>query len=281
MAIFKDLTGQRFGRLVVTGLKHKIHVGNRFRYYWQCICDCGNECKVRTDCLTSGNTQSCGCLHKEQAIKNVSKHHSHCQSHTRLYGIWQKMKDRCINPNTPCYSRYGGRGIKLCAEWTDDFSSFYHWAITHGYSDTLSIDRINNNGNYEPCNCRWITFKEQCRNRRTNIIVDYQNEQMTLVEASELSGIPYSTLYARWHNGHRGERLYRKVEKVPDRIEVTYKNKNISLTELSLLTGINLNTLRSRYRRGKRGTELIEKICQHRGNYSDYERLNSTVERRS
>lgn len=211
MANFLDLTGKTFGRLKVLGVSRQVQSGKRKRYYWNCICKCGNSIEVRTDCLTSGNTSSCGCLHKEQAIMNVSVNHTHKMTGTRLYGIWQKMKDRCNNPNIPCYKRYGGRGIKVCDEWNNDFEPFMKWSMQNGYQENLTIDRIDNTGNYEPFNCRWTNNKEQCRNRRSNIIVDYEGKLITLIELSEITGISYSCLNARYERGERDKRLIRSV----------------------------------------------------------------------
>ncbi len=258
MPRFKDLTGQRFGRLTVIDISKKVQSGKRERYYWKCKCDCGNYHEVRTDSLISGNVQSCGCLHKEQAIVNVSLHHSHKQSTSRLYGIWQKMKDRCLNENVPCYDRYGGRGITICDEWKDDFEAFFKWAVDNGYSEDLTIDRKDNNKGYFPDNCRWATNKEQARNRRSNIVVAYQGKEMTLIEASEKSGLPYSALNARWNRGIRGEELFARLTSKGIKREVLYHGKIITLKELSELTGININTLKSRYRAGKRGEDLVK-----------------------
>ena len=258
MAKFKDLTGQIFGKLTVIGISKKVQSGKRIRYYWKCKCECGKYHDVRTDSLISGNIQSCGCLHKEQAIKNVSLHHSHKQSGSRLYGIWRKMKDRCLNENVPCYSRYGGRGIDICDEWKNDFEAFLKWALENGYNEHLTIDRKDNSKGYSPDNCRWATNKEQSRNRRSNIVVSYKGKEMTLIEAAEKSALSYSALSARWHRGIRGEELFAEVIVQGKKREVLYQGKIVTLKELSELTGININTLKTRYRAGKRGNDLIK-----------------------
>ncbi len=258
MAEFKDLTGQRFGRLTVISISRKVQSGKRERYYWKCRCECGNYHETRSDSLTSGNVQSCGCLHREQAIKNVSLHHSHKKSASRIYRIWQKMKDRCLNENVPCYERYGGRGITICDEWKENFEAFFKWAMANGYDETLTIDRVDNNKGYFPDNCRWTTNKEQSRNRRSNITVSYEGREMTLIEAAEKSGLPYSSLNARWKRGIRGKELFKKVATRGKKREVSYNGKIVTLKELSELTGININTLKSRYRAGKRGEDLLK-----------------------
>lgn len=197
-----EMMGKRFGRLVVIEEAER-HISGHAR--WICKCDCGNTTTpIIGDDLRSGKTRSCGCLHKEQ-LSDVRKKHG--LKRTRLYSIWQNMKNRCRNENVPCYNAYGGRGIAVCAEWENDFQAFYNWAMLHGYSDDLTIDRIDVNGSYCPDNCRWISVMEQTNNLRKNIVLEIDGETHTIAEWSRISGIKYFTLYQRYLRGWKGHRL--------------------------------------------------------------------------
>ena len=190
--IKKDLTGKKFGRLTV---KEKDTKKSKGRNYWICECDCGNIKSIRTDALTCGHTKSCGCLNKETQFKPI-----HGMKNTRLYNVWGGMKNRCRNKNSSDYVDYGGRGISYCKEW-EDFIPFYNWAIENGYEEGLSIDRVDNNGNYEPSNCRWATTKQQANNRRTNVITEYKGQKFTLKELSEKLDISYYTVISMRDRG--------------------------------------------------------------------------------
>ena len=188
---YRDLTGQRFGRLIVISLID-CEAGANIPTKWLCKCDCGNEIEVTGSNIKSGNTTSCGCKQKEIAKKI---HYKHGETGTRLFVIWVHMKQRCFNPNDKAYKYYGERGIKVCEEWANNFKTFSDWAISNGYSDELTIDRINVNGNYEPSNCQWITIQEQQRNKRDNTKVLFNGYCRTVGEWAKEFNCSPSTVY--------------------------------------------------------------------------------------
>jgi hypothetical protein len=161
---------------------------------WLCKCDCGNTTIIPTNKLTSGKTKSCGCLKKETAKPPIVVKHG--MSHSRLYHVWKDMKGRCYRPTSQRYHTHGARGIKVCDEWLL-FKPFRKWALSNGYQENLTLDRINNDGNYEPTNCRCATMKTQANNRRTNHLLTYRGETHTMKEWAEIIGINYNTLVGR------------------------------------------------------------------------------------
>lgn len=185
-----DLTGQRFGRLVVEGFAYKAKDGHSM---WKCRCECGKVKVVNGTSLKLGKSQSCGCLHNELLSDRNFKHGGR---NTRLYYIWCGMIERTETENQVSYKNYGGRGIKVCEEWRISFEKFRDWALKHGYQDELTIDRIDVNGNYCPKNCKWSTAKEQARNKRNNAKITYKGKTQALAQWSEELGIRQETL---WH----------------------------------------------------------------------------------
>ena len=178
------MLGKRSGKLTVV---EKIGGSD-----WKCQCDCGNYKIVKTSDIKRQHVKSWGCSFNGNTKKNTHG--------SRLYSIWYNMKRRCNNINDKDYKNYGGRNIKICNEWLIDYSNFYNWAMQNGYQGDLTIDRINNDGNYEPSNCRWVTMKKQLNNQRRNKKYTYKNKTQTLSQWCEEYGFKYTTLRERLKN---------------------------------------------------------------------------------
>ena len=198
-----DIVGLRFGKLIVVSYSHKVKNRNKngYSHYYNCKCDCGNNHVAERNSIKFGNTKSCGCIKTEKLIKRNSetaKYNGESRSkYARILRIYRSMCYRCYNKIDESYINYGGRGIKVCDEWLNDYFSFRNWAIDNGYSDNLSIDRIDVNGNYEPSNCRWATDKEQGNNKRNNKMIEYNGEVKTLSEWCDELDIEYFRTKAR------------------------------------------------------------------------------------
>lgn len=178
MPVLADKTNQRFGKLTCLSYQGK--------GMWLCRCDCGKQTIVRSDCLNTGNTRSCGCLSGEL----------HGMTKTPEYRTWHHMNERCSNPNNRTYKNYGGRGIFVCEQWRNSFTTFYK-DMGPRPSSKHSIDRINNNGNYEPGNCRWATIKEQNGNTRYNHVITFNNQTMIVTDWAKQLGIGCAALISR------------------------------------------------------------------------------------
>lgn len=165
--------GKKYGRLTVLKKFSKEDAKGRKRTFLKCICDCGNEVTVRMDIIKSGQSKSCGCYHID-ICKEGCKPKKHGMTNDRLYNVWQGIKQRCYYPKHDHYKYYGGRGIKMCDKWKNDYLTFYKWAMKNGYDkdapiNKCTIDRIDVNGNYEPSNCRWVDQKTQMANKRKKV----------------------------------------------------------------------------------------------------------------
>ena len=194
-----DITGMRYGRLLVVGKTDMCDFGTRGAPIWRCLCDCGNEVLVTRKRLR--DKKSCGCLLKEQQTiseKNPNyRHGENCNGPSRLSQIYHNMIERCNNPNNTVYPNYGGRGITVCDEWQCNSSSFFKWAHDHGYRDGLTIDRVDVDAGYSPENCRFVDRKIQGNNTRRNHYITYNGKTLTMAEWADETGIPYYTLRSR------------------------------------------------------------------------------------
>ena len=187
---FKDETGKRYGNLTVIALDH---VKNKA--FWLCKCVCGNTKVVSGDKLRSGNTKSCGCI-QDKVRKSGNNRRTHGMTHSRLYSEWCNMRSRCNYPGNVMYKNYGGRGIRCCEEW-NSFDAFMKWANESGYTDDLTLERIDINKGYNPDNCSWIPRNKQYLNRSDSHYLTAFGKTQTIKEWSEETGIKYDTIHAR------------------------------------------------------------------------------------
>lgn len=207
---FRDLTGQRFGFLVVLRLSGKSKHG---RLLWLCQCDCGNKTITIGNNLCRGNTRSCGCFKNISTVKRLLRHGmASIKNRHPLYITWTNMKRRCNPVSGKSFKHYAGRGIKVCKEW-EDFVVFKEWAYKNGYNEDLEIDRIDSNGNYEPSNCRWVTRTQNQRNKRNNCRIAINGITKTLVEWSNESKISARTIASRIKLGWNHNDLLGPVNK--------------------------------------------------------------------
>ena len=203
MGKFRDLTGQRFGRLTVIERAPDKTTGSKPKVMWRCRCDCGNDVVVWTSSLARGTTVSCGCKKRKHGYAHKE----------RLYETWKNMKRRCNDPQNKRYAQYGGRGIKVCPEWEHDYLAFRSWAVSAGYQDNLTIDRIDVNKGYFPENCRWVTPDEQMNNMTKNHMISYHGKRLSMSQWAKEFGLTYGAMNHRIQRGWSMER----IENTPER----------------------------------------------------------------
>ncbi len=201
MRILKNIAGRRYGKLTVV---RPIGQEKSGAVIWECMCDCGMLHNASISQLNNGHVQSCGCLQIECATK-------HGGNGTRLYRVWGSMKGRCNRPKDKRYKEYGGRGIRVCAEWEHDFAAFREWALANGYKEdapkgTCTIDRINVDGDYSPDNCRFVSKDIQANNKRNNRLLTINGEMLTLAQWSKKTGLGATTIRERLCMGWDAER---------------------------------------------------------------------------
>jgi len=186
----KDITGQKFGRLLVVS---RAGISKDRNVKWNCICNCGKTAIARGKDLRSGHTESCGCIAKQHTIGDRTR--THGKSKTKIYKTWSRMVDRCNDPKDRAFTRYGGRGIKVCKRWLN-FEKFYE-DMGDKPSPKHSIERIDNDGPYSPKNCKWANFYEQARNKRSNRIIEYNGKKQCLADWAKNMGLTSGGLFAR------------------------------------------------------------------------------------
>ena len=203
---FHDCTGE-----TINGIEILYYIGSDKHHFshYMCKCHCGNKFITSITDVKSKHTKSCGCYSIQSFKERATKHGL---KYTRIYGIWQNMLNRCRNPNVKCYAVYGGRGIYVCDEWkTQDsgFINFYNWSMSNGYTEELTIDRIDVNGPYSPDNCRWVSWEVQILNKRNSLTLTYNDINLPIIEWSKITGIPYGTIYNRMQKGWTPEQVLR------------------------------------------------------------------------
>ena len=192
------MIGNKYNKLIVLERLDNDKFGNS---KWLCKCECGNTVEVLGIHLRSGHTKSCGCLQKEKCRQIIHKP-KHGMAKSRIYKIWNGMKNR-TNTNSlskdTLYKNYSGRGIKVCDEWRNSFKNFAEWSLANGYTDNLTIERVNNDKDYEPYNCKWVDLGDQANNRRSNVKITYNNETHNLSEWCKRLNKDYALVYNRIH----------------------------------------------------------------------------------
>jgi hypothetical protein len=198
----KDINGIKYGRLtVIRRSQSNSKTGNAM---WICECDCGNIVTVIGSKLRSGYTKSCGCLR----ISNIAQGHSR----ERIYVTWKGMHQRCCNPDHDKYKWYGEKGITICDEW-HDFIVFREWAFKNGYTDNLTIDRINPDDNYNSNNCQWVDMKYQANNRTNNRIIEYEGKEYSVAQFADMLTVPYHTVRNQMRLGWSIEKIVNRANR--------------------------------------------------------------------
>ncbi len=197
-----SLIGKVFTNLKVEGFSSVVRKSPNAKPLYICRCLCGKTREVSEYDLLSGHIKSCGCLHKKYNFSNKE----------RLYQIWKNMRRRCSDSTNKRWNSYGGKGIKVCEEW-NDYRVFREWSLSHGYSDVLSIDRIDINGNYCPENCRWADAKTQANNTSRNVYFVYKGERLTKSQLAEKLGLSYCALQHRLDRGWDWDRIINQKQR--------------------------------------------------------------------
>ena len=205
----ESLAGKKIGKLLVISYDENLIKGKGRKCV--CKCDCGNTYITWDRIIRYGNRQSCGCLEAVRTQGTYKHGFRSKNSKDRLYATWANMKTRCNNPHSKDFSNYGGRGIKICNEWDNDFITFRNWALANGYSDKLTIDRVDNNKGYNPDNCRWVGKDVQGINKRNCINITYKGKTQTISQWSRKTGINRSTIKYRYSHGYSVTEIFKEA----------------------------------------------------------------------
>ena len=242
------MIGKKYGRLTVLKIDHWKKTKSGRRAYVLCKCDCGNEKVICAYSLTNGLTKSCGCLNKEVTGNNFRKHGL---SNTRICHIWRDMHRRCEKTNRKAYRLYGEKGISVCDEWSGEkgLLNFVEWSKSNGYSDELTIDRIDGNKGYSPDNCRWADYETQANNISTNRWIECNGERHTIAQWSRITGLSQSKIKHRLYSGWNEEQaLGLKEHKTRYASEVLYtiNGETHNVREWCRIRGLSIETVRYR-----------------------------------
>lgn len=253
-----EMIGKKFGSLTVIGLSDYRGKNGRDKYYI-CKCDCGNEnIQILGTALRRKDKPTLNC--KECGIKKKEKYGTKVRG-TKLYRAWDHMKYRCCNENCKNYNEYGGRGIIICNEWLgeDGFTNFMKWSLENGFDQNKSIDRINNDGNYEPSNCRWTDMKTQANNKSINKIIEYNGISKTMSKWAEEYGVPYGTFVKRINYGWNIERALNEEVTQSRKKKIDINGEEHTYEDISKITGYSVKTLTNKYYKGIRDERLLER----------------------
>ena len=226
--------GKKYGRLTVVGVKPPM--GKNRSWRWEVSCECGAVKVLTPGDIKNDRVKSCGCLHDELARERATKFYNKTQENKRLYNIYNGMKRRCFNSNDERFKDYGGRGISVAAEWVEGFDAFASWAKESGYTENLTLERVDVNGDYCPENCKWITLAEQAKNKRDTVYVEYNGVKVKLQDLAKEAVVSYDTFHNRIVNGWDVELALR----TPSR------NSKQSLMSKCREKGINYGTVKTR-----------------------------------
>lgn len=279
-------SGKRIGRLTLIEKNRIPSTHGHTVGGWLCRCDCGNEKVIRTYALglEKGRTQSCGCYQREMTSKRSSSSDGDSRKSSkyfRLYTAWCNMKARCYSEGNDDYQNYGGRGIKVCADWKNNYLSFKDWALKNGFdyrktSQEQSIDRIDVNGDYRPDNCRWTDLQTQASNKTSNIYVWLDGRRYTQQEIAKKYHMGHKTIAYRINQGWDTEKViaaaYQNLDS-SNQLHITINGETKTLVEWSKVSGVKEPTLRSRYMRGIRGAELIKPANQSLNYHKSMKRI--------